>query len=145
MGNQFDLGALLARPMPTPIPETEGFWEGTRAGELRIQVCAACGHRQLNPGPVCDECLSPDIEWRRASGRGTVFSFTVVHHAFHPAFQGDLPYVVADVELEEGPVITSNVVGIEPSEVRIGMPVEVTFDRVSDEITLPKFAPAGSD
>ncbi|SRR6266567_2644313 len=127
----------LDRPLPTVIPETRGFWEGTRAGQLRIQVCDACEHRQLQASPVCAACLSPDLTWQPASGRGTVFSYTVVHHPFHPAFASETPYVVADVELEEGPVLTSNVLPVEG--VRIGLPVEVYFEPVSDEITLPKF------
>ena len=131
----------LDKPLPTVIPETAGFWEGTRAEELRVQACRACGHRQINASPVCDECLSPDLEWQKASGRGRVFSYTVVHHAFHPAFAAETPYVVADIELDEGPVLTSNVTGIAPDRVRIDMPVEVWFHKVNDEITLPKFKP----
>lgn len=132
---------VIEKPLPVPIPETRGFWDGTKAGELRVQVCGACGHTQLPGGPACAACWSPDLAWRAVSGRGAVFSFTVVHHAFHPAFASECPYVVADVELEEGPIITSRVVGCDPRTVEIGMPVQVTFERVSDEIALPLFTP----
>jgi uncharacterized OB-fold protein len=137
---------LVAGVKPIAIPETAGFWEGTAAQELRIQVCRACGHRQLPGGPCCRECLSPDLEWRRASGRGSVFSFTVVHRALHPAFTAQVPYVLADVQLEEGPVLTSNVTDVPPQEVRIGMPLEVWFDQPDADafgvpFRLPKFRP----
>jgi len=135
---------LIAGTSPVVIDETRGFWEGTVAEELRIQVCGACGHKQLPGGPCCRECLSQELSWQRVSGRGRVFSYTVVHHAFHPTFAAQTPYVVADIELEEGPVLTSNVTDIDPAEVGIGMPVKVWFDAPSVDafgvgFRLPKF------
>lgn len=140
------LTELVAGTAPTVIEETRPFWEGTLAGELRIQVCVACGGTQLPGGPCCSTCLSPDVAWRRASGRGTVFSFTVVRHVFHPAFSEKVPYVVADVRLDEGPILTSNVTGVPVEEVRIGMPVEVWFDEPIEDafhvrLALPRFRP----
>lgn len=137
---------LVAGTTPTVIDETRPFWEGTLAEELRIQACNACGNKQLPGGPCCTSCLSQDLAWRPASGRGTVFSFTVVRHPFHPAFADRLPYVVADVELEEGPVMTSNVTDVPVDDVRIGMPVEVWFDEEIEDafhtkLRLPKFRP----
>ena len=88
-------------------------------------------------------CLSSEVEWVRASGRGTVYSFTVTHQNQAPGFREELPYVLAIVELEEGPRIMTNVVGVAPDAVRIGMPVEVVFDDVTPEVTLAKFRPAG--
>jgi uncharacterized protein len=138
---------LVTGIKPTVIDETRGFWEGTAAQELRVQVCGACAHRQLPGGPCCRECLSDQVTWVRASGRGTVFSFTVVHKALHPAFAALVPYVLADIQLEEGPILTSNVTDAAPHEVSIGMPVEVWFDEPDRDafgtsFRLPRFRPA---
>ena len=141
------LTELVAGITPTVIPETRGYWEGTLDGELRVQVCNACGNRQLPWGPCCSSCLSPDLAFVKGSGRGTVFSFTIVRHAFHPSFAGTLPYVVADIQLEEGPIITNTVTDVHPEQVTIGMPVEVWFDEPIEDafherLALPKFRPA---
>jgi uncharacterized protein len=138
---------LVAGTTPTVIEETRPFWEGTLVDELRIQRCGACSNLQLPGGPCCTTCLSQDLSWERASGRGTVFSFTVVRHAFHPSFADQVPYVVADVTLAEGPIVTSNVTGCAPDDVVIGMPVEVWFDEQIEDafhvpLRLPKFQPS---
>jgi len=140
---------LVAGIKPIVIDETRGFWEGTAAEDLRVQLCAACGHRQLPGGPCCRECLSSELSWDRASGRGTVFSFTVVHKAMHPAFAAQVPYVLADVQLEEGPILTSNVTDVAPQAVSIGMAVEVWFeepdrDAFGSQFRLPKFRPVSA-
>lgn len=137
---------LVAGISPTVIDETRGFWEGTVAEELRVQVCNACGNRQLPGGPCCAACLSQDLAWRKTKGRGRVFSFTVVHQALHPTFLDKVPYVVADVALDEGPVLLSNVTDLPPDRVRIGLPVEVWFDEPAADAfgvpyRLPKFRP----
>lgn len=142
------LTELVMGVTPTVIEETRGFWEGTLAEELRVQVCAACGNRQAPGGPCCAACLSQDLSWERASGRGTVFSYTIVRHTFHPSLAEAVPYVVADVALEEGPVLVTNVTGCPVEEVRIGMRVEVWFDSPIEDafhvsLRLPKFRPAG--
>jgi len=141
------LTELIMGTSPTVIDETRAFWEGTLLEQLRIQQCASCGHRQLPGGPCCRECLSQVLEWHAASGRGRVFSFTVVRHAFHPSFVTSVPYVLADVELEEGPIVTSNVTDALVETVHIGMPVHVWFDdEIEDafhvKVRLPKFRPA---
>ncbi|HEX9712892.1 MAG TPA: OB-fold domain-containing protein [Actinomycetota bacterium] len=141
------LTELVMGTSPVVIDETRGFWEGTLVEQLRIQVCGACGNRQLPGGPCCSSCLSQDLSWQPASGHGTVFSFTVVRHAFHPSFADEVPYVVADVELDEGPIITSNVTDCPAESVRIGMPVKVWFDEQLEDafhqpLRLPKFRPA---
>lgn len=138
---------LVAGTTPTVIDETRPYWEGTLAEELRVQVCNACGNTQLPGGPCCSTCLSQDLRWERASGRGTVFSFTIVRHAFHPSFAAQTPYVVADVQLSEGPIVTSNVTDVDPGAVHIGMPVEVWFDEQIEDafhvpLRLPKFRPS---
>jgi uncharacterized OB-fold protein len=124
-----------------PTEETAPFWDAARRGEFLIQECRSCGFRQLPPAACCNRCLSRDLGWTRASGRGTVYSYAVYHRAFHPAFADMVPYVVADIELEEGVFYLSNVVGCAPEDVYIGMPVEVAFERVTEEITLPVFRP----
>jgi uncharacterized protein len=140
------LTELVAGISPTVIDETRPFWEGTLAEELRIQVCDACGNKQLPGGPCCTSCLSQELHWETASGRGAVFSFTIVRHAFHPSFADQVPYVLADVQLDEGPIFTSNVTDVPVEEVRIGMRVEVWFDAELEDafhtkLRLPKFRP----
>ena len=131
----------MERPIPTASPETEPFWQGCRDGELLLQCCRACGNLQYYPRAVCTGCLSSDLDWRRASGRGHIHSFTTVHRALSPAFEDDLPYVVAVIELEEGSRMVSRIVGCDPGRLVIDLPVEVGFERIGDEIALPVFRP----
>jgi uncharacterized protein len=132
----------IGKPVPVPTQETRPYWEGCKRHELRIQRCTACGHYQFYPRLYCDKCFSDDVEWITASGRATVYTFTIVHRPPSDAFKGDLPYVVALVKLEEGPSMMTNIVGCPPEQVAIGMAVKVTFDDLTDEITIPKFRPA---
>jgi uncharacterized protein len=138
-------------PFPPTIGlDTQFFWDGVAAGELRIQKCAECGVLRHPPGPMCPVChatqrkpFAPPAQVNHvvASGRGEVYSF-VVHH--HPPVPGRRPpFVVAVVDLEEGVRIVGNVIDCEPGEVRIGMPVELAFQRMDDEVTLPQWRPAG--
>ena len=131
------------KPLPRIDEESRGWWEALQRHELYVQRCRSCGTIRLPPRAVCPVCLSSQVEWVRASGRGTVYSFTVTHQNQAPGFREELPYVLAIVELEEGPRIMTNVVGAAPDAVRIGMPVEVVFDDVTPEVTLAKFRPAG--
>jgi uncharacterized OB-fold protein len=132
-----------AGPLPTPTPETRPFWEALGRHELQLQRCRGCGSWIFYPRATCPSCLGPDLEWRRASGRGTLHTFTVVHRG-QKGFPLGPPYVLAIVELAEGPRLMSNLVGIEPdpATIRIGMPVEVVFDDVTASVTLPRFRPA---
>lgn len=134
-------GETTQKPLPHVYPDDRPFWEGTRQGELRLPHCADCGEVWWPPSQVCPRCLSANIAWLRASGRGRVASWVVFHKAYYPGFAAEVPYNVAWIELEEGPRLTSNVVDVQPQELRIGLPVEVVFDRVTDEITLPRFRP----
>jgi hypothetical protein len=115
------------------------FWDAARRHQLVVQRCAGCGAYRFPPRELCSQCLSRDAEWVPASGRGTVFSFVVMHQAYHPGFADELPYAVVVVELEEGARLTSNVVDCPVGEVRVGLPVEVVFEDASPEISLPKF------
>lgn len=130
-----------SKPLPVPSPLSEPFWSACRRHELQVQRCRACGALRFPPALLCPECLSADCEWQRMSGRGKVFSFVVYRRLYNPAFEADLPYTVAVVELEEGARILSNVVGVPPEQVTCGMPVEVVFEDVTPEVTLPKFRP----
>lgn len=127
------------RPLPPRHPDSEAFWDFCRRRELRIQRCSACGTWRHYPRPVCDRCHARAFEWAPVSGRGRVYTWTVAHHAFHPGFAGDLPYAVVTVELEEGPRMISQVVDVAPEDLRIDMPVEIVFEDVAPEVTLPKF------
>jgi uncharacterized protein len=126
-------------PLPAPTPVSEGFWAGCRAGRLLVPRCRACGHQFFPPQPACTRCLSPDIEERECTGRGALYSYTIVWRPQNPAFQ--VPYIVAIVELDEGWHLVTNLLNCEPEEVEVGMPVTVRFTSVSDDITLPYFVP----
>jgi uncharacterized OB-fold protein len=126
-------------PLPLPTPDTAAFWEATRRGELRLQRCTACGTFRHYPRPTCPSCLSREHEWARASGRGTVYTWTIVRGPTLPAFEAKLPYNVVDVLLDEGVHFVSEVLECAPEEIRAGMPVEAVFVPASDEITLVKF------
>jgi uncharacterized OB-fold protein/acyl dehydratase len=124
---------------PAIGPDTRFFWEGTRAGELRIQRCGECGALRHPPGPMCPRCHAVAREHVTATGRGTVYSY-VVHH--HPPVPGrEPPFVVGLIELEEGVRMVGNVIGCPPADVHIGMPVQVTFERIDDDLTLPQWTP----
>ena len=131
----------LPRPEPKPTPETAHFWDGTLAGELRLQRCRACGDAYFPPQPWCPHCASDEVEVFRASGRGTLYSY-VVNHRPAPGFEA--PYVLAVVELEEGPRLLTNLVGVEPdpAALPLDLRVEVTFAPVG-EAALPMFRPSG--
>jgi uncharacterized OB-fold protein len=130
------------KPLPRVDEESRGCWEALARHELYFQRCRDCGLRRFYPRALCPACLSSATDWVRASGRGTVYSFTVTHQNQAPGFREELPYVLALVELEEGPRVMTNIVGCPPERVCIGLPVEVVFEDVTPEITLPKFRPA---
>jgi uncharacterized OB-fold protein len=122
-----------AKPVPVPDEGSLPYFEGARRGELLVQHCTRCAAYVGQPvyGTVptrCTRCLHDSLEWVAASGRATLYSFGIMHTAFHPGFAGELPY-------------TTNVVGCANADLRIGMALEVVFEAVSDEVTLPKFTP----
>jgi hypothetical protein len=135
--------SLPPRALPTPTPETQPFWDGTRAGELRLQRCDACSHSYFPPRPFCPKCASRKVSWYKASGRASLYSY-VIHHRPVPGFTP--PYSIAVVELAEGPRMMTNIVGCPqtPEALELDMPLEVTFTAVGDQITLPQFKPAAS-
>jgi len=130
------------KPLPRiHDPRSRPYWEAAKRHELRMQRCPKCGYVRFPPGRYCPECLEASDTWITLSGRGTVWSFGIYDHVFNQAFNDDIPYNVALVELEEGPRLITNIVGIPNEAIAIGMPVEVAFDDVTDEVTLVKFRP----
>lgn len=127
------------KPIPIPDEASKLFFDGAREHRLMLQKCVACGTVMWPVKPRCTNCLSTDVAWTQASGKGTLYSFTLMHQVFHPGFASAVPYNIAEVDLEEGLRIITNVVGCPNSALQIGMPLEVTFEDVSDEVTLPKF------
>jgi uncharacterized protein len=131
------------RPLPLPTPETRHFWEGTAAGELRLQRCSQCRHVYFPPRPFCPKCASREVSVFKASGRATLYSY-VINHRPPPGFTA--PYAIAVVELAEGPRMMTNIVGCPqtPEALQLDMPLEVVFEKETEEITLPFFKPAGA-
>ena len=129
------------KPLPQPNADTKPFWDGCREHQLRFQRCRNCQHIRWPPSIICPRCYSSDSDWIVASGKGRVYTFVVNHQTFHRAFRTDLPYVTAVVELDEGPHLLTNIVGCSPGEVRCDMPVEVEWEDINEEFSLPKFKP----
>jgi uncharacterized OB-fold protein len=132
-----------AKPLPQPDPVTKPFWDSVKAHAMRLQRCGACGTYVFYPRALCPSCFSAALEWTPVSGRGVIHAFTVVHRHPSPVFQPEVPYVVALVDLEEGARMMTRLVGLppDPARIRIGMPVEVVYDDVTPEVTLPAFGP----
>lgn len=134
--------AEAARARPIPTPETQHFWDGTKAGELRLQRCDACDHVYFPPRPFCPSCASRKVSVFPASGKATLYSYVINHRPPAPGFTP--PYAIAVVTLEEGPRMMSNIVDCPqtPEALVLDMPLKVTFEKLDDAITLPLFAPA---
>ena len=132
------------KPLPSVSGETKTFWDGCRQGKLLIQRCEACNRFQWYPRGICANCWAGDVRWVQASGKGTIWTFTVTNQNRTAGFVDDVPYVVALVELEEGVRMFCNIVECSPREVSIGMQVEVTFTRATDQISIPVFRPLAS-
>lgn len=132
---------MYTKPLPRPTELSRPFWEGTRRHQLLLQRCLRCGAYRFTPQVLCRECHGEDYEWAATSGRGTLYSFTTIWQPQTPAFQEDVPYVLAIVQLQEGPLMLTNLVGCAGEALRIDLPVVVQFEDVTDEITLYKFRP----
>jgi len=130
------------RLLPGMTPLTQPYWDGARRHELLLQRCAACRHLWHPPLPRCPECHSAAVDWMPASGRGRVYTFTVVYHATHAAMADKVPYITALIELDEGPRVLTNLRNCAEAQAQIGMPVTVIFEELTPEITLPQFEPA---
>jgi uncharacterized OB-fold protein len=130
-----------AKPLPTLTRLNRPFFEGARQGELRLQRCDACGQYWFPPSTSCPRCLSVKWAWVPVSGRGRVWSWVVMHQRYFKEFEGDLPYNVAFIQLDEGPFMMSTLVGIAADAIRCDLPVQVIFEPATDEIAVPKFRP----
>jgi uncharacterized OB-fold protein len=129
------------KPLPIPNPDTSEFWGSCKKHQLLVQRCDSCHSYRYPPGPICPKCLSLDATWTKISGRGEVYTFCIARVPLRPGFEPDIPYTVGVIDLEEGVRMVSNIVDCRPEDIKIGMKVMVTFDDVTDEITLPKFRP----
>jgi uncharacterized OB-fold protein len=123
-------------PLPSANAETLPWWEAAREHRLVAQKCSSCAALRHPPGPICPHCSATGSTWQELSGRGTVYTFTVVRQQFVPA---EVPYVVIAVDLPEGVRMVSNLVDTDPASVRIGMPVEVVWEDMSEDLALPRF------
>lgn len=130
------------RLLPEPDSISQPFWDGLHGHRLMLQTCSDCGAVRHYPRPVCDQCYSMNFEWTEASGRGKVHSWTVSHYAFHFSFKKDLPMILAIIDLEEGVRLNCRLTGIAPDDVTFGLDVQVKFDDVTDDVTLPIVVPA---
>ncbi len=128
--------------LPHPDLETQPFWDAAREGRLLIKVCTACERYHFYPRPFCPHCWSDDVEWFEASGRATLYTWSVVHRNDLPPFPERVPYVAAIVDLAEGPRMMTNVVGCDFGVLAAGMVLEPVFHPTSEEITIVQFRPA---
>ena len=128
------------KPIPSINDLTRPYWDAARDGRLVLQRCAGCQATIFYPRPWCPHCWSRELAWCQASGRGQVETFTVVHHPPSPAFAGEIPYVLAIIQLLEGPRMMANLLSIDPGEVRVGLPVQVIFE-TRGEWKIPQFEP----
>jgi uncharacterized OB-fold protein len=126
-------------PLPRPTALSQPHWDACREGKLKVQRCGQCKTYIFIPQPCCSNCQSPELVWVESSGRGVVYSFSVVHRAPRPQFE--VPYAVAIIELEEGWHMLSNVLECPMEDVVVDLPVEIKFQKMTEEITLPYFVP----
>jgi len=128
--------------LPTPDAETQPFWDGARESRLLIRRCNSCGEAHFYPRPFCPRCWSDDVVWEEASGRATLYTWSVVYRNDLPPFGERVPYVAAVVDLAEGPRMLTNVVDCEFDALVVDMDLEVGYRPISDEVTIPVFHPA---
>ena len=136
-------GMIAARPLPQPDEWSKGFWDACNAGRLEMQRCKSCQRFRFYPRPLCPRCRSLEWEYAPVSGRGTIYSWVVVHPPVMPAFQDRVPLAVVLVELEEDPELrlVGNLVECPLERIEFGMPVAVTFEKVAEDVTLPQWRP----
>lgn len=127
------------KPLPIINDDNHQYWEYCQQHELRMQQCNNCGYIRFPPSFLCPQCHSMDSEWEKLSGRGKIYSFVVYRVSYHPSYADDIPYAVAVIQLAEGPRMESNITDIKLEDLKVDMPVEVYFDDVTAEVSLPKF------
>jgi len=129
--------------LPNPDHETQEYWDAARDRRLLIKRCGACGRAHFYPRPFCPHCWSNEVTWEEASGRATLYTYSIVRRNDLPPFNERVPYVAAVIDLEEGPRMMTNVEGCAEEDLEIGMPLIVDFRVETDEVTVPVFRPAG--
>lgn len=127
------------KPLPVPNEDSVPFWEAAKRHELSLQQCKACSAFRFPPAPLCPECNVMGGDWTRVKGKGKIYSFVVFHRAYHKGFEGQIPYAVALVELDEGPRVMGNVLGVPPDQLKCDMRVEAIYEDVTPGVTLPQF------
>jgi hypothetical protein len=130
------------KPLPVLDEASQPFFAGAREQRLMIQRCSICGAVMWPVKTHCTDCLSTEVAWVQASGRATLYSFVLMHQIYHPGFASEAPYNIAEVDLAEGLRVITNIIDCPNDQLRIGMPLEASFEAITDEITLPKFKPA---
>jgi len=133
--------AEYKKPLPAISSLSAPYWDGLKQRAVKLQRCDGCHKLWYPPGPFCPNCWSRNFTWEKLSGQGKVNSWVVFHQAYFSSVKDEIPYNVAEVELDEGPRLLTNLVGIDNADIKIGIPVEVVFDDVTDEVTLAKFRP----
>jgi len=136
------MSQIAAKPTPVPDALSAPFFDGALDGKLMLQHCAACDAWSFPVRERCPHCFAARLEWRQASGRGTLYTYTVMHQVMNPGFASSVPYNVAQVDLAEGVRMVSNVTGIANDALRVGMDLEIVFEDVGDNVRIPKFRPA---
>jgi uncharacterized OB-fold protein len=131
--------AEYLKPLPTADVETKPYWEGCKRHELLLPWCSHCKDYFFPAQAICPHCLKADIQWHKSSGKGVVYSMSVVHQNKSAGFRDQGPYVLAYVTLDEGVQMLSNVLAADPYSVKVGTPVEVTFEDAPPEVSIPKF------
>jgi uncharacterized OB-fold protein len=132
---------MPVKPTPPVDPWTRPYWEAARENKLLLQYCPNCAKHIFYPRRFCPFCDSDQLEWVESAGIGKVYAFTVVHNNAPSAFIEDMPYIIAVVRLKEGVQMMTNIVGCDPQDVHSEMSVEVVFEKLNEEISLPKFRP----
>ena len=138
------MSQATGKPIPVPDTISAPFFDGARDGRLMLQHCTACDGWSFPVRERCPHCFAAALEWRQASGRGTLYTFAIMHQVMNPGFAAAVPYNVSQVDLAEGVRMVSNVVGVSNAALRIGMALEVVFEDVGDDTRIPKFRPPSS-
>ncbi|MBX7161470.1 MAG: Zn-ribbon domain-containing OB-fold protein [Acidimicrobiia bacterium] len=136
------MDAVASSALPEPDPDTEAYWDAAADGRLLLRRCRGCGEHHFYPRPFCPHCWSDDVEWVEASGRATLYTFSIVRRNDLPPWPERVPYVPAVVDLAEGPRMMTNVVGCDPDDVRIDMDLVLDFRDEDDGVRVPVFRPA---
>ncbi len=136
---------MAVKPIPVPDEISAPFFDGARDGRLMLQHCSACDGWSFPVRERCPHCFAAKLQWRAASGKGTLYTFAIMHQVMNPGFAGAVPYNVSQIDLAEGVRMISNVVGVANSDLRIGMELEACFDDIGENIRVPKFRPAAGE